>query len=291
MNYFAPTTLDEALRLCTHENSDQRPLPLAGGTDLVVQLSEGRRESPAGGFLSLRNLEELRGISIIGDLVEIGALTTIAEIADEKVLCAQVPILQEVATCFAGDQIRHAATLGGNLCNGSPAGDMAIPLLLLDGEVELASWSRDGIQRRWVSLDRFFLSPGKTERMVGEILTKVRFRLPKSEKKFRFEKMGTRKSMDIAIVSVGFATLIDQGKFRECRLAFGAVAPTPIRAKSLEALIDGRAVTSTSLSDLISEITKKLPTVISPISDGRASAWYREELVKTLVARMVSDVI
>ena len=133
--YAAPETVEEAAKLAADDNATL----FAGGTDLMLQTKSGAKVfSPL--LLNLRRVEKIRGVTEDHGDIRIGALTTITDVLKDPLLRESVPILCEAADKFASGQIRNSATIGGNICNASPAGDMIIPLLLLDAEVELLSW-------------------------------------------------------------------------------------------------------------------------------------------------------
>src|SRR6185369_8684401 len=168
--YLAPRSLDEALQAM----ADGAATVLCGGTDLAPQTESGTRQYQAT-LLNIRRIEGLGGIEVKGDKVRIGAVTTISEIRRNALLAEIAPVLVEAAERFASDQIRNAASVGGNLCNASPAGDMIPPLLVLGASVELACWQDGAVQTRRIPLERFFVGPGKTVKLPEELLTVIVF--------------------------------------------------------------------------------------------------------------------
>jgi xanthine dehydrogenase FAD-binding subunit len=274
--YWTPETLEELTDLL----SGGYALMFAGGTDVMPQTRAGVREwKPY--LINIGHVAGLRGVSREGSSIRIGALTTLTDILESALLKEHAPVLVAAADCFASGQVRNTATLGGNLCNASPAGDMAIPLLLLDAEVELHS---DAPRR--VPLSDFFLGPGKTCLKPTEILTHIRFDVPPDSFRARFVKFGTRPALDIAVVSVGVAGRTEGGVFGVTRVAFGAVAPTPVRGAKTEAFLEGRLLNE----DTIAAAAAIAQEEVSPISDVRGSAWYRRELIRTLTKRVLTDV-
>jgi CO/xanthine dehydrogenase FAD-binding subunit len=274
--YRTPETLEEVTDLLAEGDA----LMFAGGTDVMPQTRAGVREwKPY--LISIAHIAGLRGVSREGSSIRIGALTTLTDILESALLKEHAPVLVAAADCFASGQVRNTATLGGNLCNASPAGDMAIPLLLLDAEVELHSDTP-----RWVPLPDFFLGPGKTCLKPTEILTHIRFEVPPDGFRARFAKFGTRPALDIAVVSVGLAGRADHGVFGVTRVAFGAVAPTPMRGVKTEAFLEGRLLDEETIAAAAAIAQEE----VKPISDVRGSAWYRKELIRTLTARVLTDV-
>jgi CO/xanthine dehydrogenase FAD-binding subunit len=155
--YLAPRRLDEALQAM----ADGDATVLCGGTDLAPQTESGARQYKAK-LLNIRRIEGLDGIETTGDEIRIGAAVTISAIRRSAALAEIAPVLVEAAERFASEQIRNAASVGGNLCNASPAGDMSPPLLVLGASAELACWQGGAAQTRRVPLDQFFTGPGKT---------------------------------------------------------------------------------------------------------------------------------
>ena len=280
--YFAPTSLDEAVALLAGGDA----VLYAGGTDLVPQIRSGVR-SLGPRLVNIRRIPELKGISVADGEVRIGAMTTVTEILEDDDLRALAPVLRDTADCFACGQVRNSATLGGNICNASPAGDLIIPLLLLDAKAELVSWSDGARMLRVVPIQELFTGPGGTRMRADEILTSVVFAEPPGDFVAGFSKLGTRPAMDISVVSVGVAGRTINGALTDVRIAYGAVAPIPMRALRAEAALEGRALDEAAVADALLLIESE----ISPISDVRASAWYRTEVAKVLTRRLLRDVL
>ncbi len=279
--YVAPRSLDEAVRILDEGDATL----LAGGTDLMPQTRAGVRDfRPT--LINLRHIPELTGVGISGDMVRIGPLTTVATIAASDLLRNHARVLLETADCFGSSQIRNTATVGGNICNASPAGDMIVPLLLLDAEVELSSWTGTEVSHRKINLRDFFLGPGQTRLARNEILSSIYFRSHGATWVAGFRKFGGRPALDIAIVSVGLAGRRYDGVLLDVRVAFGAVAPTPMRGLMTEAALEEKVLSPEN----VAAIAKTAQDEVIPISDVRASAWYRKELVKTLTGRLLNDV-
>ncbi|MCP4332658.1 MAG: xanthine dehydrogenase family protein subunit M [Gammaproteobacteria bacterium] len=281
-DYLSPRSLDDAIRAMAGGDVTV----LCGGTDLMPQTEAGQREY-AGTLMNIRRIEGLAETSLQGDTCRIGALTTITEIKTNQQLNEVAPVLVAAADQFASDQIRNAASLGGNICNASPAGDMIIPLLVLNAAVELSSWQGDAIQTRLVSLDEFFTAPGKTVRQDNELLTAVVFARPAPGFVARFRKPGSRPALEISTVSIGVGGILGDSVFSDVRVAMGAVAPTPIRARSVEAALEGLPLNA----DSIKAASVSAGNDAAPIDDVRASAWYRDHLVRVLTEEVLNDVL
>lgn len=280
-HYFAPTSLDEAAVLMAAGDATV----LAGGTDLMPQSNAGRVRFGRT-LVNIRRVPELGGIAVDGDAILLGALTTVTELMASDIVRARLPILVEAADHFASAQLRNAATVGGNVCNASPAGDLIVPLIVLDAVVELVSHANGARVARSVPLAMFFTGPGKTVRTPSELVVGVRVPLPPEGHVARFCKFGTRPALDIAAVSIGIGAVRDGNRLSRVRVAFGAVAPTPMRAPLTEAALEGRVLDATTLACAVAIARDE----VRPISDVRASDWYRRELIHNLTRRVLDDV-
>jgi CO/xanthine dehydrogenase FAD-binding subunit len=279
--YFAPTSLDAALPLLRGGDATL----LAGGTDLMPQMHAGRTRF-ARALVNLRHLPELAGITIARDELRIGALVTITELMQSEAVRRHAPVLVDAGDHFASGQLRNAATIGGNVCNASPAGDLLVPLLVLDARVELASMADGARAVRVVPLREFFTGPGRTVRRPDELVVAVSIPLPPAGFLARFCKFGTRPALDISAVAIGIGASRRDGVLSGVRVAFGAVAPTPIRAPRTEAALEGRALDAQTIAAAADAARDE----IRPISDVRASDWYRRELIHNLTKRVLDDV-
>lgn len=280
--YSAPTSIEEATRVM-HEGN---VTVLAGGTDLMPQTTSANRQF-ATTLLNIRRIDGMSEIRIQDGRVRIGALTTVTEILEHEKLSRIAPVLAQTADCFASSQLRNAATIGGNLCNASPAGDMIIPLLLLDAEVELASWNEGAVIFRRIPLAEFFTGPGATRKQHDELLTAIEFVVPESGFVAGFYKSGPRPALEIATVSLGVAGVLKNGALHAARVAIGAAAPTALRALRVEAALEGQRLDDS----LITKAADLAAEEATPIDDMRASAWYRRHLIRVFAGRLLHDVI
>jgi len=281
-NYQVPSSIAEAAQLLQQGEATI----LAGGTDLTPQTEAGVRQFAAT-LINIQRIDEMRGISVSNGRYRIGGLTTVTEILESTLLAAAVPVLIEAADHFASPQIRNASTLAGNLCNASPAGDMCIPLLLLDAEVELASWIDESVSNRMVALSDFFTGPGKSVLQAGELLTAIEFNQPCAGFTATFQKSGPRPALEISTVSMGVAAVLGDGVLSGVRVAIGAVAPTPLRAQATESVLEGQPLDD----DVIIRAVQAVQQEVQPIDDLRASAWYRTHLTGVYLRRGLSHVV
>jgi CO/xanthine dehydrogenase FAD-binding subunit len=278
--YLAPSTLAEALEAIAAGDA----LVVAGGTDLMLQTKPGGRIPYRRKLVNIRRIAELRGVSEVAGRINIGALTTITDILENKLLHEVAPVLPETANRFASSQIRNIGTLGGNICNASPAGDMILPLLVLDAEVELASW-KNGMVTRSLPLAGFFTGPGRSVKQANELLTEISFARPEAGFAAHFAKSGPRPALEIATVSAAFGAILRDGKLSKVRIALGAVGPTPLRAKRTEAFLEGRRLDPR----VMEEAAVMAADEASPIDDIRASAWYRKHLISVFIRRLLEN--
>ncbi len=258
---------------------------LAGGTDLMPQSRAGRTPlRPV--LMNVRRLPELKGIAEDHGRVRVGALVTITELLSSPLVQDRLNLLWQACDRFASDQIRNAATVGGNLCNASPAGDMIVPLLALDASVVLAGKPNGALRLRRVPMREFLLGPGRTCRAASELLTAVELPLPPRDFRGEFYKHGTRPGLDISTISIAAGARSDGKALRSVRIALGAVAPTPIRAAHAEAALEGRLAQPESIEAAARAALEE----IRPIADVRASDWYRRELVHNMLKRVLTHV-
>ncbi len=276
--YWAPQTLEEAARVV----AQGRATVLAGGTDMLPRWARGLVQRPEA-VVDLKRIEGLKGVSRANGEVCLGACTTLSEIASDSIIQAAAPVLGQAAGRVACVQVRNRATIGGNLCNASPAADTAVPLILLDAVLELASASEDGLAVRQVAIADFFRGPGLTVLGPGEILTRIRFK-PLPQNLFAaWDKFGTRPAMEIAVASVGVALKVEDRTVAHARVGYGSVAPIPLRGRKAEAELVGNALSA----EVISRCEAAAREEIAPITDVRAGEAFRREVVGVMLRRML----
>jgi CO/xanthine dehydrogenase FAD-binding subunit len=278
-NYQAPSSIAEAVQLLHQREATI----VAGGTDLTPQIEAGVREF-ASTLINVQRIEEMRGIAVANGRYRIGGLTTVTDILNSELLAADIPVLVDAADRFASSQIRNAASLAGNLCNASPAGDMVIPLLLLDAEAELASWADGEVTTRSVALADFFTGPGKTVLRNEELMTAVEFAQPDDGFAAVFYKSGPRPALEISTVSMGVGGKVSDGVIHGARVSIGAVAPIPLRAKETEAVLEGNRIDAEMIELAVETACRE----VRPIDDVRASSWYRKHLTGVYIRRALA---
>jgi xanthine dehydrogenase FAD-binding subunit len=270
--------LQEALELLAEKNP---PQPMAGGTDLLVL----RRDEPDrfASLMLLENVHELCGVRKQDNRIRIGSRTTHAGIEHNAILTNYAPILSAAALQIGSTQIRNRGTIGGNIVNASPAGDLIAPLIALDAVAELQSVR----EMREVPLREFFHGPGETVLKPQELLVAVHFSVPDARERGVFLKLGPRRAVACSKVMVAVQGLLHHGTVEWIRIAVGAVAPTVIRALSTEALLQGKKLSS----KVIKEAAETVRREISPITDIRSTADYRRHVTGVLLQRALEALL
>ena len=268
----APGTLDGVL---DHLADGFRPL--AGGTDIMVVLAAG--SLPPGRYVSIWELDELRGIDVRDDVIELGALTTYTDVREHPVLQAEYPMLVEAARLSGAVAIQNRGTLGGNIVNASPAADSPPALLAYDAEIELVS--KTGA--RWVPYAGFHTGYKTMVKRDDELLRAIRMpRRPPGRHYYR--KVGTRKAQ--AITKIGIAVLIDaKDTVEHIRIALASVGPTVLRAEQTEAALHGKPLTPEVIDAALAAFEQEL----TPIDDVRSTEHYRRTVAKNLLRDALHD--
>jgi len=250
---------------------------LAGGTDLMVATNLRRLFPQNLIYIGQLGLDQ---ITVDASNLIIGAGTTLTGIIESADAQKKAPLLVDACKEIASPAIRNAATIGGNVCNASPAADGAIALLALDTDVNIVSTRG----KRSVALKTFFTGPGETVLETDELVKEFIIPAAAANSKHGWAKIGQRKAEIIGIVCVAVNMTVEGGKCQNVRIALGAVAPTPILATKAAAVIEGKVLDD----QLIAQAARTAADEISPIDDIRASAWYRRQMTNELVARVLS---
>ena len=256
--------------------------PLAGGTDLLVQITGELGELPER-VLDIWRLDELRGIRVEAETMLMGALTTYADIRRSPLVAELLPAFAEAAATIGAAQIQNRGTIGGNVVNASPAGDM-LPLLLA-ADAQLIVGSARG--ERSVAAGEFWPAYRRTALANDELLLRISIRLPPG-RQIRYRKVGTRRAQAISKVVMALAWQADGddvGPWHEVRLALGSVAAVPIRAARTEAVLEGAAPTETSADRAASTLSDE----IAPIDDVRSTADYRRAVASRVLHRLIRE--
>jgi CO/xanthine dehydrogenase FAD-binding subunit len=272
--YSAPDSLAQASQILA-STPDSRPL--AGGTDLLIQMKE--RGRPVRHLVSLRNVGELRKLSTNGQL-DAGAMVLCGELAWSDAVKKGWPIVADGAELVGSVQIRNKATVGGNMCNAAPSADVAPALIALDATAHIAGPGGT----RSVPLGEFFRGPGQTALAQGEVLARIVASRPAAGSGGAYLRHVPRREMDIAVVGVAIQLQLDgDGRtVKDARVVLASVAPTPIRSAAAEKALIGNQLND----DALRRAGEGAAADARPISDVRSSADYRRELLKVYTRRV-----
>lgn len=273
-DYAAPTTIKEACQLLA-DNPQARPL--AGGTDLLIQMKERGRPVPL--LVSLSRIDELKRLDANGQL-EIGAMTTCGEVAWSSPVKAGWISIVDGADLVGSVQIRNKGTVGGNMCNAAPSADVAPSLITLGATAHAAGPGGE----RSLPLEELFRGPGQTVLAAGEILTRLSVPKPGAGSGGAYLRHVPRREMDIAVVGVAVQLQLDSDgrTIKDARVCLASVAPTPIRAPAAEKALVGSRLDDAALK----QAGEGAADDARPISDVRATADYRRELLRVYTRRV-----
>ncbi len=274
-----PAAVGKALDELEKIENEHDCMPLGGGTNLIVDL-RARNVAP-NVLLSVGRLAGLRDIEIKDGRVSMGGSVTVSEILRHPERSRFGPALVGAASVFGGQMVRNTATIGGNICCGSPAADLVPPLLALDAVVTLEC--RDG--SRGVPLAEYFTGYKSSVRKPNELLTRISWPAPPAGSTSLFYKLARRKGDAVTVVGVAISLAMENGICTRARIALGAVAPFVIRVRSVEEMLEGNALDP----ELIEAAARGAAKQSSPIDDVRASGNYRKQQVFVLVRRLVSQ--
>jgi len=275
-DYVAPKSMEEVATLLAGENGDAQIL--AGGTDLLVQLREGRRKTKL--VIDIKNIPELTQITFDPkNGLRIGAAVSCHEICSDPNVSKLYPGLVDGIHLIGGVQIQNRASVGGNLCNASPAAD-ATPALIVHEAVCHITNSKGSHS---LPVESFCVAPGRNALQPGEFLTSITIPAPRENFGASYLRFIPRNEMDIAVVGAGASVLLgeDRKRFVAVRIALGAVAPTPLLASPAGDFLSGKDVTLAN----IKETARRAQAIAKPITDLRGTAEHRKHLVGVLVER------
>lgn len=279
--YHAPSSLEDALGLLSEDPAATRLL--AGGTDLVLQMERGGIEAKR--LVDLKGIPELTGIrENENGGYTVGALTCAADVMTHAGLAADAAAFVQAAGFIGGPPIRNRATIGGNICNASPAADTSTPLLALGARAVVANGATGS---RKIPLDEFWTGPRQTVLQADDILAAIELPAVNGRSGSDFQRL-TRTAMDIALVNAAaFAVLDANGLIEQAALSLGAVAPTVIGVPDVLTQLKGLAWST----ELAAEVTRLAEQAAQPIDDVRASAEYRRITVGVLAARAMAGAV
>ncbi len=276
VNFYIPETLQQALEI----RGKEKAIVFAGGTDLMVRARvwfgvPSNFDKPV---VYIGKLKELKGVSMQDGVIHIKAATSLTDLLDDPLVPQP---LKDAISSMAAPAIRNMGTIGGNICNASPAGDTLPVLYTMDAVLTLRSVS----STREVPIDEFILGPGKTAIRDDEILTEISFKVPQFDV-YTFRKVGTRKANALSKLSFMGMLAFDGDRVADFRAAFGAVAPTVVRSRDAELKIIGK--TRDEVVSVIPELLGDYSKLIRPIDDQRSTAFYRKNVSLRLLEHFLN---
>ncbi|HUV54305.1 MAG TPA: xanthine dehydrogenase family protein subunit M [Candidatus Krumholzibacteriaceae bacterium] len=272
--YHQPTTVREAVEtLKKHPGAK----PLAGGTDLIPKMKQRLIEPKH--VVNLKKIPEMSVVEDRGDAVYIGAAVRLREIEKSETVRRRLPLLSSCVKSIGSVQIRNMGTLGGNVCNASPAADGALGLVALEATVHIAG--PEGERR--VEAKDFFKGPGLTVLGEDEIVTGFTVPVPTEDTGTCFISVG-RTALDISTISIAVALTMDGDRVKDAKIALGSVAPTPIRLADAEKQLKGKTLTEKLVEDTAMRVSES----IKPITDIRGTAEYRREASRGMAVEAIT---
>lgn len=279
INGFLPLNLDEALLLLKHSVKNGRVVKIvAGGTDVMAR-ANGNPTFFKDSVLDISALKEIQEIKTCDDKIKIGAGCTHAQIAKSTILKNHASILTKASSVIGSPQIRHRGTIGGNICNASPVGDILPSLYVLNAVLTLASAS----QKREVPIKEFIKAPGRTVIQPDEILTEITVDMLGENEFSDFRRSATRKALAISKSSVAFRAIKKEGTLVGVKIALGSVGPTIVLAHNCEKLIEGKKIDE----ELLSQIPSAVQADCKPIDDLRSTKEYRAHVVGVFISEIL----
>lgn len=277
-DYVAPKSAEEVIALLAGKNGNVRIL--SGGTDLLVQLREGRRTASL--VIDVKNIPDITRVTYDENGLRIGAAASCHDICSNPIVQQKYPGLVDGIHLIGGVQIQYRASVGGNLCNASPAADSIPALIVHEATCTITGPSGS----RVLPVEEFCLAPGKNALQAGEFLTSVSISAPRGRFGAGYLRFIPRNEMDIAVVGAGAAVILDEERkrFVSVRIALGAVAPTPLFASEAGAFLSGKAITREN----IKEAARMAQSTAKPITDLRGTAEHRRHLCAVLVERALN---
>jgi CO/xanthine dehydrogenase FAD-binding subunit len=276
--FLEPETFEDVQSLV--EKNKGEAVLMAGGTDLLVNLK--RKVIKAKVVISLEKISALKQIHYAEAAgLTLGSMVTISELSETPVIKQKFPLLAAAANKIGSPQIRNRATVGGNICTARPAGDTIGPLTAYGAEVQLVL----GKETRWEPISKFITGPGKTNRKDGEVLAAIRIKPFPANTGVSYIKYGVRKAMEIAMVSVTTVLTFKGDECEKAVIVLGAVAPTFIHSDDAEAALKSCKITIPAAE----QAAEMAAACCRPITDTRASAEYRRDLIKVLTKRGILE--
>jgi xanthine dehydrogenase FAD-binding subunit len=279
--YFAPQKIKEVLEILSRYEREIKII--AGGTDLLVQYFDRLYE--VNHWLDLKNIKELKDIRINKNQVEIGAMVTHTQLEISEDIKKYFPILSQAAADIGSPQIRNRGTVGGNIVNASPAGDLLAPLMAYDAQFKLLSIQ---LGEKIVTAEEFFIGPKKTILEPAQLLIQIILPLPSERTYGSWIKIGKRKALIVATITLALVVEMaeDNKIVKDVRTCLGSVAPTPIEIKEVKKKMAGKNFNQLDFTELGQIVEDK----ISPIDDIRGTREYRKDVAKKIMINALKEI-
>lgn len=278
--FFAPWKIEEALEILSKYGKEIKVI--AGGTDLLIQYYDRLYE--VNGWLDLKNIKELKDIRINKNKIEIGAMVSHAQLEKSEDIKEYFPVLNQAAADIGSPQIRNRGTVGGNIVNASPAGDLLAPLMAYDAQFRLLSIQGEKI----VPAEEFFTGPKKTILEPAQLLTQIILPLLSERTYGCWIKIGKRKALIIATITLALVVEMaeDNETVKDVRTCLGSVAPTPIEIEEIREKMIGKKFSELDFNQLGQIVEDK----ISPIDDIRGTREYRKDVAKNIMINALKEI-
>lgn len=278
--FFAPWKIEEALEILSKYGKEIKVI--AGGTDLLIQYYDRLYE--VNGWLDLKNIKELKDIRINKNKIEIGAMVSHAQLEKSEDIKEYFPVLNQAAADIGSPQIRNRGTVGGNIVNASPAGDLLAPLIAYKAKFKLLS----GKDETLVPVEKFFIGPKKTILEPAQLLTQIILPLPSERTYSCWIKIGKRKALIIATITLALVVEMaeDNKTVKDVRTCLGSVAPTPIEIEEIREKMIGKKFSELDFNQLGQIVEDK----ISPIDDIRGTREYRKDVAKNIMINALKEI-
>lgn len=277
---YKPTTVAEAVELL--DKHKEKAKIIAGGTDLVIDIKNHKVSFEA--LIDVSDIKEMSFINVKGDMIEIGAATTFTEIVESKLLGGRLTGLKDAAHSVGSPQIRNKGTIGGNICNGSPAADIVPPLLALDAVAVIKN--KDG--QKEVLVEKLFLDKGKVDIKDEEILVSVKFKNLKDTQVLSFSKLGLRKALAISRICTSvFAEFDKDNACKEIKIANGSLGKYGMREREIEEFFKGKKLTE----EVIEEGVKLMQSQVAERLAGRSTVEFKSAAAKGILRNALNNAI
>lgn len=273
---YKASSINEALKVL-EEYKDKAKI-IAGGTDISIDLRSGEIDPEM--IIDVSHVDEIKYIKEEEGYIHIGAGTTFTDIAYSKLFDVNLDGLKKSARLVGSPQIRNKGTIGGNICNGSPAADIVPPLLVLDAVLTIRSIKGE----REVKLEDIFLGKGKVDIAPTEILTDIAFKKPLGNQKLAFSKLGLRNALAISRICIAvYLDLDDSNKIEDIKIASGALGVNGLREREVEESIRGKKLNE----DTLNIASRKMVETVEERLKGRSSLEYKGRAVRSLFEEAV----